>query len=118
LKINFHKSEIFYFGTAKDDENIYRTIFGCKVGSLPFKYLGILIYYRTLLNKYWKPIEDQFKKKLASWLGKLLSYGDQLVLINYVLKSLPMFLTSFFRDTNGGKKEVRLLSVTLFLAKR
>jgi hypothetical protein len=37
LKINFHKSEIFWFGKARDDENSYRTIFGCEVGSLPFK---------------------------------------------------------------------------------
>jgi hypothetical protein len=28
LKINFHKSEIFYFGKAKEEENTYRTIFG------------------------------------------------------------------------------------------
>jgi hypothetical protein len=56
LKINFHKSEIFYFGKAKDDENSYRAIFVCEVGSLPFKYLGIPIHYRTLLNKEWKSI--------------------------------------------------------------
>jgi hypothetical protein len=29
LKIKFHK--------ARDDENSYRTIFRCEVGSLPFK---------------------------------------------------------------------------------
>jgi hypothetical protein len=51
LKINFHKSEIFCFGKAKDEEDNYRNIFGCKVGSLPFKYLGISIHYRRLLNK-------------------------------------------------------------------
>ena len=39
LKINFHKSEIFCFGKAKDEEDDYRSIFGCEVGALPFKYL-------------------------------------------------------------------------------
>jgi hypothetical protein len=97
LKINFHKSEIFCFGKAKDIQQDYRQIFGCEVGSLPFKYLGIPIHYRKLLNKEWKPVEDRFEKKLGCWLGKILSYGDHLVLINSVLSSLPMFLLSFFQ---------------------
>jgi hypothetical protein len=63
LKIKFHKNEIFCFGKAKDDENTYRTIFVCEVGSLPFKCLGIPIHYRTLLNKQWKQIEDRFEKR-------------------------------------------------------
>jgi hypothetical protein len=48
LKINFHKSELYYFGKAKDVENDYRTIFGCEIGTLPFIYLGIPIHYRKL----------------------------------------------------------------------
>jgi hypothetical protein len=46
----------------------------------------------------------RFEKKLASWLGKLLSYGDRLVLINSVLTSLPMFLLSFFAIPIGYGK--------------
>jgi hypothetical protein len=57
LKINFHKSEIFCFGKAKDMEHQYRNIFGCESGVLPFKYLGIPIHYRTLRNAEWNPIE-------------------------------------------------------------
>jgi hypothetical protein len=105
LKINFHKS-IFFLGKAKDDENNYRAIFGCEVGSLPFKYLGISIHYRTLFNKQRKPTEDRFERKLASWLGKLLSYGDRLVPINSVLTSLPMFFCCY---TNGCKEKVGFL---------
>ena len=37
LKINFHKSEIFCFGKAKELEGDYRSIFGCEAGSLTFK---------------------------------------------------------------------------------
>jgi hypothetical protein len=58
LKINFHKSEIFCFGKAKDHEHEYKQIFGFEAGSLPFKYLGILVHYRKPLNKEWKPCED------------------------------------------------------------
>jgi hypothetical protein len=99
--MSFHKSD--FFCKAKDDDNNYRTIFWYEVGSLPFKYSGIPIHYRTLLNKEWKPVEDQFEK-VASWLGKLLSYGDRLVLISSILTSLPMFLFSFFSIPTGVRK--------------
>jgi hypothetical protein len=57
-----------------------------------------------LLNGEWNPVEDQFEKKLACWLGKLLSYGDRLVLINSFLTSLQMFILSFFELPKGVRK--------------
>jgi hypothetical protein len=106
LKINFHKSEIFCFGKAKEVEDQYRQIFGCESGSLPFKYLGVPIHYRKLRNAEWYPIECCFAGKLGCWKGKMLSYGDRdrLVLINSVLSSLPMFMFSFFEVPVGVRK--------------
>jgi hypothetical protein len=106
LKINFHKSEIFCFGQAKEVQEQYRLLFGCEVGSFPFKYLGIPIHFRKLKNSEWKPIEDRFERKLSSWIGKLLSYGDRLILINSVLTSLPMFMLSFFEIPIGVRKRL------------
>jgi hypothetical protein len=106
LKINFHKSEIFCFGKTNEHVDAYKRIFGCEVGSLPFKYLGIPIHYWRLLNSEWKPAEDHFEKKLGCWIGKMLSYGDRLVLINLVLTSLPMFLLSFFEIPKGVRKRM------------
>jgi hypothetical protein len=85
-------------------ENEYKHIFGCKVGSLPFKYLGIPMHYSKLLNKEMEAAERSHE--LASWLGKLLSYADRLVLINYVLTILPMFLLSFFEIHKGVQKRL------------
>jgi hypothetical protein len=73
LKINFHKSEIFCFGKAKEVQDEYKILFGCDIGALPFKYLGIPIHFRKLKNGEWKPVEGCFKKKLSSWIGKKLS---------------------------------------------
>ena len=36
LKINFHKSEIFCFGQAKEMEHHYSQLFGCQSGIYPF----------------------------------------------------------------------------------
>ena len=47
LKINFHKSELFCFGAAKANQNEYAQIFGCNVGSLPFRYLGIPMHHKN-----------------------------------------------------------------------
>jgi hypothetical protein len=106
LKINFHKSEIYCFRTAKEVENQYRELFGCNAGTLPFKHLGIPIPFRKLKNGEWKLVEDRFEVKLSSWIGKLLSYGDRLILINSVLTSLPMFLLSFFEIPVGIRKRL------------
>ncbi|WVZ96489.1 hypothetical protein U9M48_042121 [Paspalum notatum var. saurae] len=110
LKINFHKSKIFCFGKAKDCKIQYYQLFGCKIGTYPFCYLGIPMHFRKLNNKDWKHIEDRFEKKLRGWKGKLLSVGGRLVLINPVLSSLP--LSRFYWQNDEHKKKYRLLKWT------
>jgi hypothetical protein len=70
---------------------------------------GIPIHFCKLKNEEWKPIEDRFEKKISSWIGKLLSYGDRLNLINSVLTSLPMFMLSFFEIPKGVRKRLDFL---------
>jgi hypothetical protein len=114
LKINFHKSEIFCFGKAKDMEIQYRQIFGCEVGTLPIKYLGIPVHFRKLRNLEWNPIESHFGAKLGTWHSKLLSYGDRLTLINSVLTSLPMFMLSFLEIPVGVRKRLDFFRSSFF----
>jgi hypothetical protein len=101
LKINFHKSEIFCFGKAKDHEVFYSQLFGCAMGKYTFRYLGLPMHTRKLSNKDWQTIENRIEKKLSDWKGKMLSIGDRLILINSVLSSLPMFMMSFFNSQKG-----------------
>ena len=63
LKINFHKSEIFHYGAAKEMEDIYTDLFGCNAGEYPFRYLGIPMHHRQLLNSEWSKVEEHFGKK-------------------------------------------------------
>src|SRR6266498_620475 len=94
LKINFHKSELFCYGA--DLELEYSFIFGCDVGTLPFRYLSIPMCHRKLRNSDWKHVEERFQKRLSCWKSKLLSVGGRIVLLNSVLSSLPMFMLFFF----------------------
>jgi hypothetical protein len=96
LKINFHKSELFYYGEAKEAQQEYMNIFGCPVGEVHFRYLGIPMHHTRLLNKDWKIIEERFERKLSTWKSKMLSYGGRLTLINSVLSNLSMYMISFF----------------------
>jgi hypothetical protein len=45
LKINFHKSEFFCFGKAKDDEEEYRNILGCEIGEFLLDICGSLYIF-------------------------------------------------------------------------
>jgi hypothetical protein len=65
LKINFHKSKLFFYGAAKTNQNEYAQIFGCYVGSFLFRYLGIPMHHRKLMNKDWKHVEERFQKRLS-----------------------------------------------------
>ncbi|WVZ67109.1 hypothetical protein U9M48_016236 [Paspalum notatum var. saurae] len=111
LKINYHKSELFCYGEASKFQEQYSQLFGCGMGSYPFRYLDIPMHHRRINNKDRREVENRFEKKLSSWKGKHLSYGGRLVLINSCLTILALFMLSFFeipREGDGSKKKYRL----------
>jgi hypothetical protein len=73
LKINFHKSKIFCFGQANHSEIQYSQLFGSKLGTYPFRYLGIPMHYRKNNKKDSKTVEERIEKWLNSWRGNMLS---------------------------------------------
>ncbi|WVZ51062.1 hypothetical protein U9M48_002248 [Paspalum notatum var. saurae] len=104
LKINFHKSEIFCFGWAKDCEVQYSQLFDCKVGTYPFRYLGIPMHSRKLNNRYWKHIEDISKK---NYVGGRVNYF--LLVVNYFL------LVEDYPE--GSPTKTRVFKIEVLLAK-
>jgi hypothetical protein len=65
LKINFHKSELFYYDEAKQREGHYTNLFICDLGQYPFRYLGIPMHHKKISNVDWKVIKEKFEKKLS-----------------------------------------------------
>jgi hypothetical protein len=53
LKINFHKSEIFCLGNAKERAQRYSEIFTCPTAELPMKYLGMPVDEKKLALSQW-----------------------------------------------------------------
>lgn len=48
LRINMDKSELYYSGPHSHKANRLANILGCKVGTLPFRYLGLPLYNKQL----------------------------------------------------------------------
>ncbi|WVZ74625.1 hypothetical protein U9M48_022786 [Paspalum notatum var. saurae] len=99
LKINFHKSEIFCFGQAKECEKEYSELFGCRQGSLPFKYLGLPMHYRKLGNSDWKHVEESLPMFMLSFFA----------IPKGVLKKLEYFRSRFFWQNDQHKKKYHLI---------
>jgi hypothetical protein len=64
LKINFYKSEVFCYGAAREMEDSYTSLFGCNSGDYLFRYLGIPMHHKQLLNPEWSKVEERFQQKL------------------------------------------------------
>ena len=67
------------------------------------------MHYRKLSNKDWKAIEDRIEKKTKWMERKTLIHREQLVLINSVLCSLPMFMLSFLKVPRGIHKKMNTI---------
>ena len=72
------------------------TILRCKVGSLPMKYLGMLLGTPYKIASVWNPILEGIKKKLSGWKCIYLEKGGRLTLIKSTLSSLPTYYLSLF----------------------
>jgi hypothetical protein len=110
LCINFHKSRI-------------ANMLKCKLGSLPFTYLGIPISDRVVAAVDWGPLTVKMGKRANPWMGKLMLSAARLTLINDCLSNLPLHAmgayllgdgihlvlrrirTRFFWEANGPKRK-------------
>ncbi|XP_076934067.1 uncharacterized protein LOC143600194 [Bidens hawaiensis] len=97
LQINIHKSVLFGLGVRDSEVSSMASLFGCKVGNLPFVYLGIKVGATMNRVCYWEPVLDTIRNRLSSWKSKLLSMGGRLTLLKSVLASLPVYYFSIFK---------------------
>jgi hypothetical protein len=48
MKINYNKSDMVPVNLEEDEIQVYGKIFCCKLGSFPFKYLGVPLHHEKL----------------------------------------------------------------------
>ncbi|GKV40368.1 hypothetical protein SLEP1_g48023 [Rubroshorea leprosula] len=119
LTINYSKSQLMGVNVEEDWLDKMACLLNCKIGCLPFKYLGVPVGGNHRRMELWKPLIDTFSKKLTTWKGQRLSLGGRITLLNYVLSSLPVFLLSVYLAPKGrlegglGVKNMRYLNLSL-----
>ncbi|GKV48894.1 hypothetical protein SLEP1_g55681 [Rubroshorea leprosula] len=100
LKINFCKSHLYGFNVTEGWVNGAADILHCKIGTMPFIYLGLPVGGISGRRKFWVSVLDRFRNKLAAWKRSLLSFGGRITLLNSVLSTLPIFYLSLFKIPN------------------
>jgi hypothetical protein len=72
MKINYHKSDLSPVNLDEDESHRYAQIFCCKLGSFPFKYLGVPLHYDELRREDIQPIVNvlEFPSIMISLGGK------------------------------------------------
>ncbi|KAJ9693945.1 hypothetical protein PVL29_009766 [Vitis rotundifolia] len=66
LRVNLDKSELIPIGRVENVEEFAFEL-GCKVGRLPFTYLGMLLGAPFKSVVAWDKIEERFRKRLTMW---------------------------------------------------
>jgi hypothetical protein len=94
MKINYHKNDMIPINLDEEEAQVYAKKFCCKIGTFPFKYLGVPIHYEKLRREDLQPIIDKILGRIQGWKGRLLSYGARLLLLKACLASILIYLLS------------------------
>ena len=112
LRINFHKSLVCGVGVTEEILEGAATCLHCDSHQLPVKYLGLPLGASPRMLKSWTPVVEAFKKKLAGWKRKFLSFGGRVTLIKSVLSSLPVYYMSLFKIPEGVLRKLESIQAS------
>jgi hypothetical protein len=97
LKVNFSKSSVMGVNAGAEFLGLAERFLYCRVGSVPFIYLGLPVGANPRLKKTWQPLLQLLANRLGSWGNKYVSFGGRVVLINSVLNAIPIFFLSVMK---------------------
>jgi hypothetical protein len=111
LKVNFHKSMLVGVNITDSWLHEAATALWCRVGKVPFLYLGLPIGGDSRRLGFWEPVLTRIRNRLSGWNSRSLSFGGRLVLIKSVLTSLPVYALSFFKAHAGTISSIESLLI-------
>jgi hypothetical protein len=104
--VNFSKSRLIGVNISSNFLEGAAHFLHCKIGSLPFTYLGLPVGANPRRALTWEPVIKTIEKRLFSWRNRYVSLGGRVVLINSVLASIPVFYLSFLKMPSSVKKVI------------
>ncbi|CAJ2670980.1 unnamed protein product [Trifolium pratense] len=114
LKVNFNKSMLVGVNISDSWLEEAASALCCKVGKIPFLYLGLQIGGDPRRLSFWDPMLIRIKNRLSGWKSRFLSFGGRLVLLKSVLTSLPVYALSFFKAPSGIISSIESLFTKFF----
>jgi hypothetical protein len=114
MRINYNKSDPTPINLGEEEKQAYKKIFCCRLGSFPFKYLGVPLHYEKIRREGIQPIVDKIIKRIAGYKGKLLSYGARLTLLRACLASIPIYLMSIIKFPKWAIKAINTQMANFF----
>jgi hypothetical protein len=78
LKVNFNKSMLDGINIAESRLTEAASILNCKVGKVPFLYLGLSIGGDPRRLAFWNPVLNSIKSRLAGWQSRFISFGGSI----------------------------------------
>lgn len=82
---------------AEEELRVASQFLYCRIGELPFNFLGIPVGANPRRASTWKLVVAKMKNRLSTWRSKQLSIGGRITLLNAVFASLPLYYFSFFK---------------------
>jgi len=90
LKVNYNKSNMIPLNLSEDQAQNLASTFRCKLGGLPFTYLGLPLGTTKPKIIDLMPLVDKIERRLTS-ISSMLNQASRLQLVNSVLSSLPTY---------------------------
>jgi len=117
-KVNKSKSEIIFPSRMNKRlrDNIAR-ILGCKVGTFPINYLGILISPRKLALSYFSSLVNKIEKSVTFWKKSRISTAGKTILINSNIMSTPIYYLSAYPVPDTILNRISKAAMDLFWSK-
>ncbi|MCH80013.1 LINE-1 reverse transcriptase like, partial [Trifolium medium] len=106
LKVNFWKSCVMGVNVHSDFMEMASDFLNCRIGRVPFKYLGLPVGSNPRKLSTWEPMLEVVRGRLRSWGNKYVSLGGRIVLINAVLSAIPIFFLSYLKMPNKVWREM------------
>jgi len=90
LNVNFSKSCLLPINVSEARLSHLASTFGCRVGSMPFTYLGLPLGTTRPSVQDFTPLLTRMERRLSGF-NRFLSYQGRLILVNSVLSALPTY---------------------------
>jgi hypothetical protein len=90
LRVNYAKTGMVPINLSLEKAEIMAGVFGCRIQSMPFTYLGLPMGTTKPRVEHFAPLMNRAERQLTS-ISSMLTYAGKLQLVNSVLSSLPTF---------------------------